>query len=198
MKEVRKIVRAILRENNATRIAFVNTFKEKYGDMEEIGQTRTGALFRDSSGTIVKLTSDKSEYDNALHFIKKPHKNFIKYYSAEPLEVGDETWYVLYMEEIKELGDDDWAVVDMINNTLGTQDYMLDDQRRYSFIAELKRNPEWYEDIASYKEIIKTLQDIYTMYKEAARRGIRLHDARSQNMGRTNDGRLVHFDIGAG
>lgn len=185
-----------IKTENSTRAASNDEFENNNKGIKPIFQTQRGSLYKKAPGLMVKLTVDKTEYENALIFLNKPHKNFIKYYSAEPMKT--EGWYILSMEEIKELSDDEWAIVDLINNTLGITEYMLDDNKRWAFINELKRNPEWYEEEGSYSEVISILQDIHNMHKEANRRGIKLRDARSQNMGRTMDGRLVHFDMGAG
>lgn len=174
-------------------------FVKQFGEMPLLQSSNRGLIYRSGPGIVTKATVDETEYENAKKFIGNPHKNFIIYYSAEPwMELSGKNWYILKMEEIKPLYGADWEIVDLINNTLGLQEYMLSDQRRMSFIGELKRNPEWYEDFASYKDMISTLSDMHNMYKEAQKRGIVLSDARSQNFGRTTDGRLVHFDMGAG
>ena len=100
------------------------------------------------------------------------------------------------MDAITELKESTWNVIDMIQNSLGSQEYFLNDQKRWAFSKEIKENPEWYEDFSSYKEVMKVMISLYSMYKEAKKRGFVLYDLRAQNIGLTKDGNLVHFDIG--
>ena len=194
--DIRKIVREVITEEIG-RDGGVHIFEKSFGDMEFIKWVRSGALYRKSSGVMVKVTRDKSEYDNALRFIKKPHKSFINYYDAVPWNIinGDE-YFVLEMEEVELLSDSETEVVDIIQNSLGSQEYMLDDNRRWRFLNELKQNPEWYEDYGSYKDVANLVMELYSMYKEAERRGFVLYDLRSINLGKNKEGKLVHFDIG--
>ena len=104
--------------------------------------THRGAVYEED-GVIIKITTDVVEYNNAVILIKKPSKYFIDYYTAN--DNGDGS-YELTMEEITPLSDDESDMVDIIQNSLGRMDYMLDDNRRYAFIRELKDNPEFYED----------------------------------------------------
>ena len=196
MEHIRKIVREVL-SVELSREEANGLFEKKFDGYEFIKWTRTGGLYRKEPGVIVKVTRDRSEYDNALRFIKRPHKNFVKYYHAEPwIKINGHDFFILEMEELKELDDAEWELVDLIQNSLGAQEYMLNDNKRYRFLNELKANPDWYEDYGTYKDAIKIVFDLYSMYKEADRRGFVLYDLRAINLGRTNDGRLVHFDIG--
>jgi len=196
MDSIRKIVREVLREH-LSREEGDALFKRKFDGYEFIKWTRTGGLYRKEPGVIVKVTRDRSEYDNALRFLKRPHKRFVKYYHAEPWEtINGNDYFILEMEEVKELDEAEWDLVDIIQNSLGAQSYMLDDNRRYKFLNELKMYPEWYEDYGTYKDAARLVMDLYEMYKEAERRGFVLYDLKAINLGRTKDGRLVHFDIG--
>lgn len=200
MLEIRRIIREEIfriNEEQSMREKISQEFKNDFGDMELVQKTRNGLLYRKAPGVMVKVTLDKSEFDNALRFVGRPHKSFIKYFDAKPWkEFNGKEFYVLEMEEVKELDNAEWDFIDLVQNSLGSQNYMLDDNRRWAFLAELKRNPEWYEDVGTYKEASKLVLALYSMYKEADRRGFVLYDLRAQNVGRTMDGRLVHFDIG--
>jgi len=205
MKNIRKFIRNFLLENVATvekstkRSEVDQGIRSEFGDMELVSNSNRGIIYRKSPGVIFKVGLDKDEFDNAVSFIKRPHKNFITYYSAEPWRVFDgEKSYVYTMEEIRELNEKEWDIVDLINNSLGVQDYMLDDSRRYNFMREIKENPEWYENIGTYKEVRAWVINLYNMYKEADRRGLELHDLRAQNLGINKNGVPVHFDMGEG
>lgn len=183
--EVMKNIRNIIRE----------TIRGKL-----MAKSWNGEVYEVPGGKILKITKDSSEYKNALEFIKRPSPYFVKYYSAKelPSKQDGTPQYELVMDKLKELNDQEWSRVDMVTQTLGRQDYMLDDQKRYAFLGELKRNPEWYEDFATYKEMVQTTEQLRRMYKEADRREITLHDLRAQNIGTDTKGALIHFDIGAG
>ena len=203
--ETRKYIRNFLIESYDTitkgtlRDEVDSAIRSEFGDMELISNSNRGIIYKKMPGIVFKVGLDKDEYENALSFIKRPHKNFITYYSAEPWRSFDsKRTYVFTMEEIRELTDDEWTIVDMIQNSLGRQDYMLDDSRRYRFMKELEQHPEWYEEIATYKEVRFWLINLYNMYKEADIRGIELHDLRAQNLGVNRNGVPVHFDIGEG
>jgi len=196
MEHIRKIVREIISEE-FSREESDTLFKRKFDGYEFIKWTRNGALYRKEPGVVVKVTRDRSEYDNALRFLKRPHRGFVKYYSAKPwVRINGNDYFILEMEELKELDEAEWELVDLIQNSLGSQSYMLDDNKRYRFLNELKMYPEWYEDYGTYKDAARLVMDLYGMYKEADRRGFTLYDLRAINLGRTSDGRLVHFDIG--
>lgn len=162
---------------------------------ELLRKTRTGELHSTDDGKIVKITNDRIEYENAQKLIKNSSPVFIKYHSAKP--IGNEK-YELLMDKIYPLNDKEWDLIDLIQNSLGSQDYMLDDKKRNSFIKELKMNPEYYEDYASLNEVLSMLKVLQTMYVEASRRGIILYDLRAQNIGKTLNGNYVHFDVGSG
>lgn len=157
-----------------------------------------GQVYELSNGTILKRTNDKIEYDNAISFLKKPSPYFVNIISANPIDDSTPQEYEIIMEKLKPLNNSQWERVDLIMNSLGRQDYMLDDSRRMSFLGELKRNPEWYENFSSYKEIVDTVYQLKRMYKEAQNRGIVLFDLRAQNLGVNSKGDMVHFDMGAG
>lgn len=161
---------------------------------ELLGKTRTGELHSTPDGRIRKITTDKSEYENARKLIQNPSPYFIKYYSAKPSGLGQ---YELIMDRVSELGDAEWETVELILNSLGTQAYMLDPNRRNSFIQELKQNPEYYEDFATLDEVLSMLKVLYSIYLDASKRGMTLYDLRAQNIGKTPTGQIVHFDIGA-
>lgn len=166
----------------------------KYFENELIIKTHRGEIYN-YDDKILKITTDVIEYNNALILINKPSKCFIKYYSAKKLENNK---FELIMEKITPLSDDESDMVDLIQNSLGIEEYMLDDNKRYSFIKELKNNPEYYEDFCSYNEILAMINLIKRMYVEAKYRNIKLYDLRSSNMGKTVDNNIVHFDLGAG
>lgn len=158
-----------------------------------IYKTHRGEIY-EQGDKILKITTDKIEYENALILLNKPSKYFVKYYSVKSL--GNK--YELLMEKLTMLSDDECDIVDLILNTLGRQDYMLDDEKRYSFIKELKQNPEYYDDYTTYDEIIKMLNILKRIYLEAKYLGIILLDLRCGNLGKNNSGNIVHFDLGAG
>lgn len=147
------------------------------------------------NGNIQKITNDKIEYENALSLIKNPSDVFIKYYSANQMADGR---YELTMERITPLDDKDWDIVDLIQNSLGSVDYMLDNNRRNNFIKEIKYHPEYYDDFASLSEVLNFINLLYKMYLEGKKRGIALYDLRPQNIGKDASGHYVHFDLGAG
>lgn len=158
-------------------------------------KTSKGYQLYEDNDVIIKITDDKTEYDNALVFLKRPSPYFIKFYSAQ--QIGEKE-YEIQMERVNELPEKESEMVDLIMNTLGRQDYMLDMNRRLQFKMELKRNPEWYEDLCTYDELTKMIFTLLHMYEDAEKRGITLYDLRPQNLGVTREGRIVHFDIGSG
>ena len=165
-----------------------------------IAKSWNGEVYEVDGGKILKITKDPTEYKNALEFMAKPSNYFVRYYSAKelPSKPDGTPQYEIVMDKLKELTGDEWARVDMINQTLGRQDYMLDDQRRWRFFAELKQNPEWIEDIGGFKAMLDTTNRLKRMYAEAQHRGITLYDLKGQNLGTNPKGEMVHFDIGAG
>lgn len=167
----------------------------KYNDLEMLHQTHRGYVYDYGDNKILKITKDKIEYDNALIFIENPSKYFVNYYTGKSIGGG---FYELIMDKLEELNDDEWEMVDMIQNSLGNQDYMLDDNKRFTFLQELKQNPEWYEDFATFKQMMNMINLLKRMYIDAKQRGIELYDLRAINMGKTKEGDIVHFDIGAG
>jgi hypothetical protein len=166
----------------------------KYFENELIYKTHRGEIYKHDD-KILKITKDVIEYNNALILINNPSKYFIKYYSAK--KISDDK-FELIMEKIIPLNDDESDMVDLIQNTLGIEEYMLDDNKRYNFIKELKNNPEYYEDFCSFNEIINMINLLKKMYIEAKYRNIKLYDLRSSNIGKTIDNNIVHFDLGAG
>jgi len=157
-------------------------------------KTNRGYLI-DNGDKYTKLTTDKIEYENALRLINNPNKHFVKYYSAKP---HNEKYYELVMDKLNPLSDNDSDIVDMIQQSLGLQEYMLDSAKRNSIINEFKRNPEWYEGLGSIQDVLKIINSIYQMYLYAKNNTFSLFDLRAQNLGRTNEGILVHFDLGSG
>lgn len=173
----------------------VNDIKSKYPNMQVMHRTANGYVLLDGTDQIVKITNDKTEYENALKFIKRPSPLFVKYLSAK--ELGD-GMYELQMEKLDPLNDKEWDIVDLIQQSLGSQDYMLNPQRRTAFVMELKKFPEYYEDFATLEEVVAFMNLLKKMYVEARARGIVLYDLRAQNIGKTRNGNYVHFDIGRG
>ncbi len=167
----------------------------QYKDLTPLGKTANGYVFMNPEDQIVKLTNDQIEYQNALVFMDNPSKLFVNYYSAKDLGNG---LYELKMEKLDQLNDKEWDMVDLIQQSLGAQDYMLNDQKRWAFINELKTNPEFYEHFATLEEMVAFINLLKKMYKEAKDRGITLFDLRAQNLGKTKNGNYVHFDIGRG
>jgi hypothetical protein len=144
---------------------------------------------------ITKITSDVEEYENALKLSKNPSPYFVRYYSAEDLDDGK---YKLTMDKLTPLSDSECEMVDLIMNSLGIEEYMLDDRKRYAFMNELKRNPEYHESFSDYTSMVNMIMRIRRMYLDAKKRGITLNDLRCDNLGKTPSGELVHFDLGAG
>lgn len=167
----------------------------KYKNLQAIDKTANGYVFLDAFDQIIKITNDKIEYENALKFIERPSKLFVKYISAK--ELGNNI-YELIMEKLDPLNDKEWDIVDLVQQSLGTQDYMLDNQRRWRFIAELKQNPEYYEGFSTLEEVVAFINLLKKMYLEAKARNIILYDLRAQNIGKRSNGDYVHFDIGRG
>lgn len=127
--------------------------------------------------------------------LNKPKKSFVNYYSVESNNNG---YYKLIMEKLYPLSDNECEIIDLILNTLGIEEYMLDDNKRYSFIQELKNNPEYYEDFASFNEMKNMILILKRMYIEAKQIGIKLFDLRCDNIGKRLNGDIVHFDLGSG
>jgi hypothetical protein len=167
----------------------------KHKNSQVIHKTANGYVLLNPFDQIVKITNDKIEYENALKFIERPSKLFVKYFSAK--ELGD-GMYELIMDKLDPLNDKEWDIVDLIQQTLGAQSYMLNQQRRTAFVMELKQNPEFYEEFAKLEEVVAFMTLLKKMYEEAQARGITLYDLRAQNIGKTKNGNYVHFDIGRG
>jgi len=186
-------------KNGTVRGEIDQAIRGEFGNMEMLSNSNRGIIYQKSPGVIFKVGHDQDEYENAVSFLKRPHKNFVTYYSAEPWRVmGDKKLYVFTMERVNELSENQWDIVDLIQNSLGLQEYMLDDTKRYMFMKELEQNPEWYENFATYKEVRAWVFQLYNMYKEADRREITLLDLRAQNLGVNSKGVPVHFDMGEG
>jgi len=184
---------------NTIRDEIDQAIRNEFGDMKILNNSNRGIIYQKSPGVIFKVGHDEQEYENAVSFLKRPHKNFVTYYSAEPWRVmDDKKFYIFTLEQVNELSEDQWDIVDLIQNTLGLQEYMLDDTRRYVFMKQLEQHPEWYEDFATYKEVRAWVFQLYNMYKEAQRRGLTLLDLKAQNLGINSQGVPVHFDIGEG
>jgi hypothetical protein len=167
----------------------------EYDNLKLIFKTHRGYVYDYGDNKILKLTTDVIEYNNALIFLNKPSKYFVKYYSVKQI---NDSYYELIMDKLVELTENECEIVDLIQNSLGSQYYMLNDEKRYSFIKELKNNPEYYEDFATYQNMIDMINLLKRMYIEASHRNIILYDLRCINLGKTKDGNIVHFDIGAG
>lgn len=159
-----------------------------------ITKTHRGEIY-EYEDKIRKITTDVIEYDNACKLIENHSKYFIKYYSAKQISDGK---YELIMEKITPLSENECDMVDLIQNSLGIEEYMLDDNKRYSFIKELRNNPDYYEDFATFNDMLTMINLLKRMYIEAKSRNIRLHDLRCINMGRNSLNNIVHFDLGAG
>lgn len=163
-------------------------------EAELLYKTHRGEVYADGD-KITKITSDIEEYENALKLAKNPSPYFVRYYSAEDLGNGK---YKLTMDKLTPLSDSECEMVDLIMNSLGIEEYMLDDNKRYAFMNELKRNPEYYESFSDYTSMVNLIMRIRRMYLDAKKRGITLKDLRCDNLGKTQNGELVHFDLGAG
>lgn len=159
-----------------------------------ITKTQRGEVYEDGD-KIIKITKDVIEYNNAKILVDNPSRVFVRYHSVEA--IGDNR-YKLIMEKLTPLTDAECAVVDLIQNSLGKEEYMLNDNKRFSFIQELKNNPEYYVDFASFKEVSNMLLLLKRMYLEAKTRNIKLFDLRCDNMGKRSNAEIVHFDLGSG
>ena len=168
----------------------------KHKNSEIVHKTATGYVLLNPFDQIVKITNDKIEYENALKFMERPSKLFVKYFSAKVLGDG---MYELIMDKLEPLNSKEWDIVDLIQQSLGAQSYMLDQQKRTAFVFEMKNNPEYYEEFAaSLEEVVAFMNLLKKMYQEAQARNIVLYDLRAQNIGKTRNGNYVHFDIGRG
>ena len=162
------------------------------------GMTNRGYII-DKGETIIKVTKDRVEYENAVRLVDSPNPNFVNYHSAETYKVVNGVpHYKLVMDKLTELSDVEEDAIDLILNSLGLQEYMLDNNKRGAFLRELKANPEWYEGYGAYVNIENLVESLYHMYKYAQDNGFKLLDLRSQNLGRTFQNKLVHFDLGSG
>jgi hypothetical protein len=166
-----------------------------YSNLKLLHKTHRGYVYQLDNGNILKITKDPVEFNNAEILIKNPSKFFAKYFTAKKL---NDQYYELTMEKLTPLSEVEWDTVDLIQNTLGRQDYMLDPNRRNQFIRELKANPEYYEDFTDFNQVLKILETLKMMYQEAQSRGITLMDLRAQNLAKNSEGRIVHFDLGSG
>lgn len=158
-------------------------------------KTHRGEVYLLPDGKIMKLTTDIVEYENAVKILNNPSKYFVRYYLAEPY---DDHRYKLIMDKLTKLSDDEYDMVDLVLMTLGRQDYMLDNNKRLRFKQELKNNPEFYEDLGSLDDILLILNTLKNIYSAAQLRNITLLDLRAPNLGKNQDGNIVHFDVGAG
>lgn len=157
-------------------------------------KTHRGELFEEDN-KIIKITTDVVEFNNAKILIQNPKQCFVIYYSAK--DIGDGK-YELIMEKLLPLSDAECDMIDIIMNSLGIEKYMLDDNKRNSFIKELQLNPEYYDDFATYKQMYHMVTILKNMYTEAKQIGIELLDLRCDNIGKRRNGDVVHFDLGAG
>ena len=165
-----------------------------YNDLKQIVKTHRGEIY-EYQDKILKVTTDIIEFQNAKILIKNPSKYFVKYFSAKEIE-NDK--FELIMEKLTPISEKECDMVDFIQNTLGLQEYMLDDNRRYSFIKELKQNPEYYDEFTTFNEMLTMINLLKRIYLGAEHRGIKLFDLRCENLGKTSNNNIVHFDLGAG
>ena len=166
---------------------------------EALEQHTNRGYIIDKGDKIIKVTTDAIEYENALRLINNPHENFVKYDSAEPYkEINGKQTYKLVMDKVDTLGDEEWDVVDLIQQSIGKQEYFLDKNKRNRTLKELKNNPEWYEDYGDFNKVMDLIKSMYNMYSYADNNGFKLFDLKGINMGRDKKGNLVHFDLGSG
>ncbi len=161
---------------------------------EFIGAGNRGIAYK-SGDKVYKFSKDPVEINSATKLIGKTPKHLIKYYSVEPL---DDQWYLLKMDLLDKLTEEQEEIIELIQNSLGVQEYMLDPIRRQKFINELRIYPEYYEYIGTnLKTIQKILEQLLLIYSEAVQNDISTHDIRVDNLGQ-KDGKIIHFDLGAG
>ena len=153
---------------------------------------------------VIKITTDKSEYESAKKLIDKNTKYLVKYYKAEPTEIETKIPeskssqnYLLIMEKIS-------TVLPEIYNTIlddfNIYCYDYDENFYHETIfddEEIEFIMEDFSDKYSKKDLIFVIEQLKNIVKECQEYSIYTNDYHSKNIGKKDDN-FIFFDIGAG
>ncbi len=148
--------------------------------------------------TVIKVTSDSSEYATALQLMKKPCSCIVGVKSAQEIQKSTRSldsarYFKLVLERVLPLDEEDSSAVSNI------ADYVEDGQIMSldSILAYFTKYQD-KEDLA-YKRA-ERIERIYPAYAQMisciTASGYSPHDAHGKNVGYTADGRMVMLDLG--
>ena len=182
----------------------VKRLETQYGqDLQYLGHGENGVAFENSNGTVVKVTSDPGEVENAKRLIDAPQKGFVKVYSVNVLQSDPPLW-VLETEKVDDLTPEEKQIMTLLfpdtptlvdnpesefaevesNRTRGVKNYRYYQMKLITF----------YKD-AGPKEFA-LLKKLYKSYVNLARGLEMVSDVHIENLGWNNRGEMVILDLG--
>jgi len=147
---------------------------------------------------VLKITTDRDEYINALKIVNKNTKYIAYHYDARKV-VGieyeskvkniKENYYVILLEKVKLLSKEILNDIDILSTF-----WRKNGRSSIDLVQYLNMNN--FENITE-EDAIKYLMDFDNIQKESHKFGVPLIDIHSENLG-IKDNHLIWFDVGIG
>jgi hypothetical protein len=173
-----------LKENTGiTKEQFYSANNIDVENLSYLGKGDFGTAYSIGDGRVMKITSSKSEFDIAKELIENQGSHafdgFADFYVAEIVDGK----MVIIMEELEE----DSHIEDLFSELT----YILDEHDLpIQYLSHLDTDEVELSD--EMKSFINDVEDINYGYRAL---GIEASDIRSENMGRSKDGKVKAFDI---